>query len=130
MGFLVPVGGALIMSPNSDVIESISKNYPGRASASPMIDLFVTLLSMGLKGYRDLLDERKRLTVLFHEKLDHIANTFGEKKLNCPRNTISFGMSLNTLAIVEEDLNGDAEITRKEQTKQVTKFGSMLFTRC
>ena len=120
--FLVPVGGALIMSPNSKVIESINKNYPGRASASPMIDLFITLLSMGLNGYKGILDERKRLTSLFRQKMEHAATVFGERVLNCPRNTISFGMTLDNLAIAADD-NGS-------QNKAITKFGSMLFTRC
>ena len=130
--FLVPVGGALIMSPNSSVIESISKNYPGRASASPMIDLFVTLLSMGLDGYKGILDERKRLTVLFRQRLESAANVFGERVLNCPRNTISFGITLDKLAPLEGDANNYElyELQRKEQSKQITKFGSMLFTRC
>jgi len=120
--FLVPVGGALIMSPNSKVIESISKNYPGRASASPMIDLFITLLSMGLDGYKGILDERKRLTSLFQQKMERAASVFGERVLNCPRNTISFGMTLDNLATASDD-DGS-------QNKEITKFGSMLFTRC
>lgn len=126
--FLVPVGGALIMSPNSSVIETISKNYPGRASASPMIDLFITLLSMGMNGYRGILDERRRLTVLFREKLEGVANAFGERLLNCPRNTISFGVTLDNL--VTSDGGSSEEARHKERNKQITQFGSMLFTRC
>ncbi|KAL7474644.1 hypothetical protein ACHAW6_000610, partial [Cyclotella cf. meneghiniana] len=86
--FLVPVGGALILSPNSKVIDSISKNYPGRASASPMVDLFITLLSMGLNGYKAVLEQRIRLLNLFRESLERVASVFGERVLNCPRNTI------------------------------------------
>jgi len=138
--FLVPVGGALILSPNEDVIAGISKNYPGRASASPMIDLFITLLSMGLDGYKGILEERKRLTGLFRTRLEKVAETFGEQILNCPRNTISFGITLNKLAIVDtnENSNGDDDSQKqqkqqqqqKERNKQITQFGSMLFTRC
>ena len=128
--FLVPVGGALIMSPDSSVVESISKNYPGRASASPVIDLFITLLSMGLDGYKKVLEERRRLTGLFQSQLERIAEKFGERTLQCPRNTISFGMTLDKLVCVESEQNGDAGAALKEQNKQITKFGSMLFTRC
>ncbi|KAL7533818.1 hypothetical protein ACHAWF_004631 [Thalassiosira exigua] len=128
--FLVPVGGALIMSPDSNVIESISKNYPGRASASPMIDLFITLLSMGLDGYKYVLEERKRLTNLFQERFESVANSFGERILVCPRNTISFGVTLDGLG-GSNGANDDSEILhQKEQNKLTTKFGSMLFTRC
>mmetsp|Transcript_5425 Transcript_5425/g.12345 ORF Transcript_5425/g.12345 Transcript_5425/m.12345 type:complete len:565 (+) Transcript_5425:109-1803(+) len=128
--FLVPVGGALIMSPNSNVIESINKNYPGRASASPMIDLFITLLSMGLDGYKGILEERKRLTGLFRQKLERVAKTFGERTLNCPRNTISFGITLDNLVSLDDVDNYSEKQQQKEQNKQITKFGSMLFTRC
>lgn len=124
--FLVPVGGALILSPNSNVIESISKNYPGRASASPMIDLFITLLSMGLNGYKGILNERKRLTGLFRRKMEKVATVVGERVLNCPRNTISFGMTLDNLALDDDDGNNGSQ----NNNKQITKFGSMLFTRC
>ena len=140
--FLVPVGGALILSPNSKVIESISKNYPGRASASPMVDLFITLLSMGLDGYKSILEERVRLVGLFRESLEQVAHVFGERVLNCPRNTISFGLTLDNLVRIDDNEIGDAlssmsleddDAKKKRQqdlNTQITKFGSMLFTRC
>mmetsp|Transcript_21360 Transcript_21360/g.35238 ORF Transcript_21360/g.35238 Transcript_21360/m.35238 type:complete len:594 (+) Transcript_21360:65-1846(+) len=118
--FLVPVGGALILSPNDQVIACISKNYPGRASASPMVDLFITLLSMGLNGYKGILEERRRLVEHFRVKFDVLAKKFGERMLDCPRNTISFGITLDKLVGVEEE----------KKNVQITKFGSMLFTRC
>lgn len=37
----------------------------GRASASPTIDLFVTLLKLGLTGYHQILKERKVLSYSF-----------------------------------------------------------------
>lgn len=128
--FLVPVGGALIMSPNVNVIESISQNYPGRASASPMIDLFITLLSMGLDGYKGILEERKRLTIVFRQRLEMVANLFKERILICPRNSISFGITLDNLVASDGTNNGSEQLQQGEQNKQVTKFGSMLFTRC
>ena len=130
--FLVPVGGALIMSPNPNVIDSISQNYPGRASASPIVDLFITLLSMGLDGYKRILDERQQLTNDFRRKLEEVAETFDERILNCPRNTISFGITLNNLVVSDfSGINDDLDrIQHAKQSKQITKFGSMLFTRC
>jgi len=128
--FLVPVGGALILSPNVNVIESISQNYPGRASASPMIDLFITLLSMGLDGYKRILEDRKRLTSLFRQRLEKVASIFDERILNCPRNTISFGITLDNLVVLDIANNGSEKLRQDEQNTQITKFGSMLFTRC
>ncbi len=51
--------GAIVAGPDSAFIESINSAYPGRASASPIIDLFITLLSLGSVGYKRLLRERK-----------------------------------------------------------------------
>ena len=128
--FLVPVGGALIMSPNSNVIESISTNYPGRASASPIIDLFITLLSMGLDGYKGLLKERNRLAGAFRQRYEELANIFGERILVCPRNTVSFGITLDNLVGSGSASTNSEQISNDQENKQITKFGSMLFTRC
>ena len=39
----------------------ISASYPGRASAAPSTDMFITLLSMGVRGYKQLLNIRYTL---------------------------------------------------------------------
>ena len=59
--------------------------------------------------------------------MEKVASVFGERVLNCPRNTISFGMTLDNLALYEVD---DANSGSQSNNKQITKFGSMLFTRC
>jgi O-phospho-L-seryl-tRNASec:L-selenocysteinyl-tRNA synthase len=88
--FMVPVGGAVIASPQKEMISGIrlllrftltlslslsvslsllhstclnlcSKIYPGRASSSPLVDLLITLLSFGRNGYKALLKQRKEL---------------------------------------------------------------------
>jgi O-phospho-L-seryl-tRNASec:L-selenocysteinyl-tRNA synthase len=132
--FLVPVGGALILSPNDHVISCISKNYPGRASASPVVDLFITLLSMGLNGYKGILEERQRLVEKFRNKFHALALKFEERLLDCPRNTISFGITLDRLVNDDNNDDGEDDDNGKKKTKKrnvkITKFGSMLFTRC
>ncbi|MGH0121189.1 UNVERIFIED_CONTAM: hypothetical protein FKN15_041623 [Acipenser sinensis] len=57
--FMVPVGGAIIAGFNESFIQEISRMYPGRASASPSLDVLITLLSLGTNGYKQLLKERK-----------------------------------------------------------------------
>ena len=57
--FMVPVGGSIVGSWNKKFVERLSKLYPGRASAAPLIDLCMTLLSMGAAGYKALLTQRK-----------------------------------------------------------------------
>jgi O-phospho-L-seryl-tRNASec:L-selenocysteinyl-tRNA synthase len=45
---MVPVGGSIIYGPKKkDLINKISKIYPGRASSGPLVDLFITFLEMG-----------------------------------------------------------------------------------
>lgn len=57
--FLVPVGGAIVASSDKNVITAVNTLYPGRASISPILDLFITLLYLGSNGYKKLLTERK-----------------------------------------------------------------------
>ena len=48
--FMVPVGGSVVFSNDEKIIKKISEIYPGRASGAPIVDLFITLLSMGKQG--------------------------------------------------------------------------------
>ena len=41
---MVPVGGAIVAGFDKDWVAAISKTYPGRASATPTIDVFITLV--------------------------------------------------------------------------------------
>lgn len=67
--YMVPVGGSIIFSKNKKLIQDISSTYPGRASSSPIIDLTITLLSMGKEGLNNFYKERKQLYKYFIEKL-------------------------------------------------------------
>ena len=104
------------------MVKQLGKIYAGRASGAPISDLFVTLLSMGLNGYKSLLDKRNNLVVKFQQRFEQVATNQGERILKCPKNTISFGITLDELAKDTTDEKEKAEIT--------SMFGSMLFTRC
>lgn len=95
--FMVPVGGAVIASPSSQVIDAISSLYPGRASAATSLDFFITMLEMGVDGYERLLAERKSLVGTFAEELSRVAAKHGERVLSSPGNTISFAVSLTNI---------------------------------
>ena len=112
---MVPVGGAIIASPHKDRIAEVAKLYPGRASSAPVMDVFITLLSMGETGYRRLLEDRVRLIPILLTGLHDVASEFGERILVVPNNSISFGITLSTI---------------KNAKKDVTFFGSLLFQRC
>jgi len=77
--FLVPVGGAIIAGPDKTFIQEISKTYPGRASIAPILDVFITLLGLGVTGYKKLLQERKELYELFTTDLTTLAESYGER---------------------------------------------------
>ncbi|XP_060633853.2 O-phosphoseryl-tRNA(Sec) selenium transferase isoform X1 [Anolis sagrei] len=113
--FMVPVGGAIIAGFNDSFIQEISKMYPGRASASPSLDVLITLLTLGTKGYQRLLKERKEMFSYLSSEVKKLAEAYNERLLDTPHNPISLAMSLKELS----EQNGTA----------VTQLGSMLFTR-
>lgn len=115
--FLVPVGGALILSPKPEIVQNIGKIYAGRASSSPHTDLFITLLSMGLNGYKGLLQKRSEILDSFPHKLHQVAEKHGERLLVCEKNDISFGITLDFLE-------------KNDGASEVSGLGAMLFSRC
>lgn len=96
--FLVPVGGAIISSGSSETLTQISQTYPGRASSSPIVDLFITLLQMGHNGYKRLLSERKVIYTYFSEQLNKVASKFNERVLDIHANQISMAMTLDSFS--------------------------------
>lgn len=113
--FMVPVGGAIIAGFDDSFVKEISRMYPGRASASPSLDVLITLLTLGAAGYRKLLSERKEIYSFLAEELKSLAATHGERLLHTPHNPISLALSLDGL--------------QASSDKAVTHLGSMLFTR-
>lgn len=118
--FLVPVGGAIVAAPDKGLIDKISEIYPGRASMSPLLDLFITLLSLGKKGWKGLLQERKDNAAWFQERLNASAEKQGLRLLRVPANKISFAIDLTPLAETAQ-AKGDID--------HLTFLGSALFTR-
>nr|CAD7456595.1 unnamed protein product [Timema tahoe] len=114
--FLVPVGGAIIAGFDKGLVERISRMYPGRASSSPAMDVFITLLSLGMNGYKNLITQRKEMYTYLKEELTKIAFKYGERILETKNNPISIGMSLVSLS--------------GSDSKTITMLGSMLFLRC
>lgn len=115
--FLVPVGGAIIAGFDKSWIKQISQTYPGRASSTPTTDLFITLMSLGVQGYKNLVQERKSLFQELKTKLTQVAEKHGERLLETKGNPISMAITLSKV----KDPDG--------QGKQISAIGSMLFTR-
>jgi len=123
--FLVPVGGAVVAGPDPAVIAAVGKAYPGRASASPVADLLVTLLGLGASGWRGLLADREAAVDGFRDRLAALAAAHGERLLVSPLNRISFAMTLSLGRLGGGEGEGGAATW-----KEVSFLGSMLFTRC
>lgn len=63
----------------------------GRASATPTLDLFITMLSLGSRGYKNMLAERKEIYGYLKQELSRCAEGHGERILQTPHNPISIG---------------------------------------
>lgn len=88
---MVPVGGAIITSTDENRLKKVAQFYPGRASSSQILDVLITLLSMGANKYKELLAQRKECFIYLKSQLTELANKYGEKVFETPRNPISIG---------------------------------------
>eukprot|EP00033_Pygsuia_biforma_P002973 GCRY01003274.1.p1 GENE.GCRY01003274.1~~GCRY01003274.1.p1 ORF type:complete len:655 (-),score=182.86 GCRY01003274.1:388-2352(-) len=113
---MVPVGGAIVAGPDQAFIASISQTYPGRASISSVIDVFVTLLEMGSEGYLALMRAREANFAYLQEQAAALAARVGEHLLHTPGNPISMAMTLSHTCAQGRGL-------------PPTALGSMLFLR-
>jgi O-phospho-L-seryl-tRNASec:L-selenocysteinyl-tRNA synthase len=93
---LTPVGGAIIASPNEERITKISQAYAGRASATPVVNFLISMLSLGIEGYQQLLEEQQINRTILKEKLEEVAKKIDEKILEV-FNPVAVAMSLNNL---------------------------------
>jgi len=134
---MVPVGGSIVASIiDAQFIDELATMYPGRASVSPILDVFITLLEMGKIKWTSMRQQQQEnlvyfkqiLSTVFHDDQLAQSDADDEKKDMCvihervlwtPDNPISIGLTLNTLQCADE-----------QDMKHVTKLGSMLFSRC
>lgn len=138
--FLVPVGGAVVVSCASDktpLTDRVRKAYPGRASIAPSLDVLITLLALGESGWRAKLAEREENFEYMKQCLTITAGKVGERLLATPGNPISMAVTLSKLQgdlrlIAGEsgdDANDDSNEKEKQRETSVSFFGSMLFSR-
>ncbi len=94
--FLTPVGGAVIASPIKEKINKISQTYAGRASATPVVNFLISMLSMGLSGYQRLLKEQQENRELLERKLGEFAEKINQRILDI-YNPVAVALSLQNL---------------------------------
>ena len=97
-----------------------------RASVPPILDLFITLLSMGQVGLTKLMNTRETLLVKLKDGLSATLSEVNERILVCERNTISIAATLDTMMSFNAENNQN---NVKDATKSTTFLGSMLFQR-
>ncbi|PVU84768.1 hypothetical protein BB559_007426 [Furculomyces boomerangus] len=115
--YMVPVGGAIVASPNKQEITEISRFYPGRASSSPIIDVLITLLSLGSNGFKNLLSERKMNYIKMKQAILESSLINPIFLLNTPNNDISIAIGLK---------NNDNSSAKPNKFNEI---GSMLYFR-
>ena len=93
---LTPVGGAILASPDEDTIDAISQAYAGRASATPVVNALISMLSLGIEGYQKLLDDQSKNRELLKNLLENVATKLNEKILDV-FNPVAVAMTLNKL---------------------------------
>ena len=91
--FMTPVGGALICCPQKNgLVTKVAQNYPGRASISPKLDLFMTLLEMGKSGYRALLEQQTKNYENVLSKLEKLAEKHETRIISANGISIALGL--------------------------------------
>eukprot|EP00754_Rhynchopus_humris_P009417 Rhum_TRINITY_DN14005_c1_g1::Rhum_TRINITY_DN14005_c1_g1_i1::g.67300::m.67300/K03341/SEPSECS; O-phospho-L-seryl-tRNASec:L-selenocysteinyl-tRNA synthase len=95
--FMVPVGGSVVATSNPDVLKKVGSIYAGRASCSAVLDIFITLLSLGRNGFKALLAERVAALKVFHEEVKKFGDAKGEQTLVHKGNDISFCLTIDSL---------------------------------
>lgn len=56
------------------------------------MDIFITLLSLGTNGYKELITQRKEVHQHLRKELGKIAAKYGERLLDIQNNPISIGI--------------------------------------
>ena len=123
--FMVPVGGSFLLARKGCegmILDRVNSMYPGRASMGPTMDVVMTLLHLGERGWQAALDKRDASKARLFRKLKETCAELGETPIVVPGNDISFGMTLDTFV---EGPNGPGR-----SDHGASFLGAMLFKRC
>ncbi|MDF1538741.1 MAG: O-phosphoseryl-tRNA(Sec) selenium transferase [Candidatus Thorarchaeota archaeon] len=101
--FMTPVGSAIAVSPDEEIMQWISETYAGRASAAPVVQTFAALLAHGLKGYEALRNQQVESKTRLEKRMTEIASDLGQRILDV-NNEIAVAMTLD--GIDANDLGG------------------------
>ncbi|NHJ13739.1 MAG: O-phosphoseryl-tRNA(Sec) selenium transferase [Candidatus Thorarchaeota archaeon] len=101
--FLTPVGASIVVSPSHEAIESISETYAGRATAAPVVQTLVSLLSLGVLRYKSLQEEQAANRAYLESKMIQIAEAVNQRILEV-ENPVALAMTMDGLDV--RDIGG------------------------
>ncbi len=120
---LTPIGGGIVYSKDKKFLKEISYSYPGRACATPIVNILVSLLSMGMNKYIELMKQQRESRELLHEKLSSLAKKTNNKVLNIS-NPISLCVSVNSDPVEIAGKLYNLRITGPRGVRTSDKFGN------
>ena len=95
--FLCPVGGSVVYGPADSLQDQVSKVYAGRATATPYVQLLISLLAMGKIEYLKYRTEQAKNKRVLDDSLESLANQLNEKIIK-DNNPVSTAMTLTNLS--------------------------------
>ncbi len=96
--FLTPVGASIVVSPEEKMIELTSETYAGRATAAPVAQTFVALLSLGLTRYNNLQKQQVESKKQLHASLSEIAESSNQRVLDVD-NIVACAITMDSLDV-------------------------------
>ncbi len=120
---LTPIGGGIIYSKDRKFLNEVSYCYPGRACATPIVNILVSLLSMGMNKYIELMKQQKESRKLLYECLLKLAEKTNNKVLNIS-NPISLCISVNSDPVEIAGKLYNLRITGPRGVRASDKFGN------
>ncbi|KAG5485529.1 hypothetical protein LSCM1_07615 [Leishmania martiniquensis] len=145
--FLVPVGGSIICSSDKEHCQAAAAMYAGRASMCPIVDLFITALSLGRRGMRALWNDRYKCRSLLIRQLRVFARERGEvlladdseededhegvvgepkktTKAVLPRNDISVAITMRAYGLPAAEARCSSARLGSEQVEEATNWAA------
>ena len=120
---LTPIGGGIVYSRDRDFLREVSLSYPGRACATPVVNILVSLLSLGMRGYLELMEEQRRCRDLLEELLNNLAEKTGGKVLNID-NPISLSVTVHLDPVEIAGKLYNLRVTGPRGVRARDKFGT------
>ena len=120
---LTPIGGGIIYSKDREFLNEISLCYPGRACATPIVNILVSMLSLGLNKYLELMKQQRESRKLLGNLSMELAEKTNNKVLNI-KNPISLCITVDSDPVEIAGKLYNLRITGPRGVRTSDKFGN------